>query len=46
MTLMQIGCVLKSQVRLANNQYSMDKNSFFEYETHFTVMVCYDSPST
>ncbi|KAI9113866.1 hypothetical protein K1719_015117 [Acacia pycnantha] len=25
-------------VRLANNQYSLDKNSFFEYETHFTVM--------
>ncbi|KAF3946588.1 hypothetical protein CMV_027162 [Castanea mollissima] len=27
-------------VRLANNQYSLDKHSFFEYETHFTVMVC------
>ncbi|XP_050218847.1 uncharacterized protein LOC126669428 [Mercurialis annua] len=25
-------------VRLANNQYTLDKNSFFEYETHFTVM--------
>ncbi|XP_004288983.1 PREDICTED: tubulin--tyrosine ligase-like protein 12 [Fragaria vesca subsp. vesca] len=25
-------------VRLANNQYSLDKHSFFEYETHFTVM--------
>ncbi|XP_054822693.1 uncharacterized protein LOC129320996 [Prosopis cineraria] len=25
-------------VRLANNQYSLDKSSFFEYETHFTVM--------
>ncbi|KAK9274967.1 hypothetical protein L1049_022224 [Liquidambar formosana] len=26
-------------VRLANNAYSLDKHSFFEYETHFTVMV-------
>ncbi|XP_028787028.1 tubulin--tyrosine ligase-like protein 12 isoform X2 [Neltuma alba] len=25
-------------VRLANNEYSLDKSSFFEYETHFTVM--------
>ncbi|XP_058206510.1 uncharacterized protein LOC131320010 [Rhododendron vialii] len=25
-------------VRLANNQYSLDKHSFSEYETHFTVM--------
>lgn len=25
-------------VRLANNIYSLDKNSLFEYETHFTVM--------
>ncbi|XP_057969004.1 uncharacterized protein LOC131158277 isoform X2 [Malania oleifera] len=25
-------------VRLANNAYSLDKCSFFEYETHFTVM--------
>ncbi|KAM2218820.1 hypothetical protein TB2_017699 [Malus domestica] len=25
-------------VRLANNQYSLDKHSLFEYETHFTVM--------
>ncbi|KAH9652708.1 tubulin--tyrosine ligase-like protein 12 [Citrus sinensis] len=25
-------------VRLANNPYSLDKHSFFEYETHFTVM--------
>ncbi|XP_065850483.1 uncharacterized protein [Euphorbia lathyris] len=25
-------------VRLANNQYTLNKNSFFEYETHFTVM--------
>ncbi|XP_030538413.1 tubulin--tyrosine ligase-like protein 12 isoform X1 [Rhodamnia argentea] len=25
-------------VRLANNPYSLAKNSFFEYETHFTVM--------
>ncbi|XP_059634731.1 uncharacterized protein LOC132277042 [Cornus florida] len=25
-------------VRLANNAYSLDKRSFFEYETHFTVM--------
>ncbi|PSS20768.1 Tubulin--tyrosine ligase-like protein [Actinidia chinensis var. chinensis] len=25
-------------VRLANNQYSFDKHSFSEYETHFTVM--------
>ncbi|XP_075490378.1 LOW QUALITY PROTEIN: uncharacterized protein LOC142528958 [Primulina tabacum] len=25
-------------VRLANNAYSLDKHSFFEYETHFTVM--------
>ncbi|KAJ1439927.1 Tubulin-tyrosine ligase/Tubulin polyglutamylase [Sesbania bispinosa] len=25
-------------VRIANNQYSLDKSSFFEYETHFTVM--------
>ncbi|KAH7854880.1 hypothetical protein Vadar_018707 [Vaccinium darrowii] len=25
-------------VRLANNQYSLNKNSFSEYETHFTVM--------
>ncbi|XP_047322133.1 tubulin--tyrosine ligase-like protein 12 [Impatiens glandulifera] len=24
--------------RLANNAYSLDKNSFSEYETHFTVM--------
>ncbi|XP_073317315.1 uncharacterized protein [Primulina huaijiensis] len=24
--------------RLANNSYSLDKHSFFEYETHFTVM--------
>ena len=28
-----------SQVRLANNQYTLEKTSFFEYETHFTVMV-------
>ena len=27
------------QVRLANNTYSLDKHSLFEYETHFTVMV-------
>jgi len=26
-------------VRLANNQYTLEKTSFFEYETHFTVMV-------
>lgn len=25
-------------VRLANNPYSLDNNSLFEYETHFTVM--------
>ncbi|XP_010428834.1 PREDICTED: tubulin--tyrosine ligase-like protein 12 [Camelina sativa] len=25
-------------VRLSNNPYSLDKHSFFEYETHFTVM--------
>ncbi|KAL0338888.1 UNVERIFIED_CONTAM: Tubulin--tyrosine ligase-like protein 12 [Sesamum angustifolium] len=25
-------------VRLANNSYSLEKHSFFEYETHFTVM--------
>ncbi|PKI43487.1 tubulin--tyrosine ligase-like protein 12 isoform X1 [Punica granatum] len=25
-------------VRLANNQYSLDRHSLFEYETHFTVM--------
>ncbi|OAY66706.1 Tubulin--tyrosine ligase-like protein 12 [Ananas comosus] len=25
-------------VRLANNPYTLEKNSFFEYETHFTVM--------
>ncbi|PIN23098.1 Tubulin-tyrosine ligase-related protein [Handroanthus impetiginosus] len=25
-------------VRLANNTYSLEKHSFFEYETHFTVM--------
>ncbi|KAK4761709.1 hypothetical protein SAY87_029593 [Trapa incisa] len=25
-------------VRLANNQYSLEQNSLFEYETHFTVM--------
>ncbi|OAY54001.1 tubulin--tyrosine ligase-like protein 12 isoform X2 [Manihot esculenta] len=25
-------------VRLANNQYTLDKHSLFEYETHFTVM--------
>lgn len=25
-------------IRLANNTYSLDKHSFFEYETHFTVM--------
>ncbi|KAF9615015.1 hypothetical protein IFM89_021586 [Coptis chinensis] len=25
-------------VRLANNQYSLDKSTLFEYETHFTVM--------
>lgn len=27
------------QVRLANNTYSLEKHSLFEYETHFTVMV-------
>lgn len=32
--------LLYFQVRLANNPYSLDKHSFFEYETHFTVMVC------
>ncbi|GFP85500.1 tubulin--tyrosine ligase-like protein 12 [Phtheirospermum japonicum] len=26
-------------VRLANNTYSLEKHSLFEYETHFTVMV-------
>ncbi|KAJ7955985.1 Tubulin--tyrosine ligase-like protein 12 [Quillaja saponaria] len=26
-------------VRLANNPYSLNKNSLFEYETHFTVMM-------
>uniref|UniRef100_A0A2P2LZM1 Uncharacterized protein MANES_03G040400 n=1 Tax=Rhizophora mucronata TaxID=61149 RepID=A0A2P2LZM1_RHIMU len=26
-------------VRLANNRYTLDKHSYFEYETHFTVMV-------
>ncbi|XP_042492854.1 tubulin--tyrosine ligase-like protein 12 isoform X3 [Macadamia integrifolia] len=26
------------KARLANNAYSLDKRSFFEYETHFTVM--------
>ncbi|KAL5572343.1 hypothetical protein UlMin_021940 [Ulmus minor] len=26
-------------VRLANNPYSLEKHSFFEYETHFTVMM-------
>ncbi|XP_061352507.1 uncharacterized protein LOC133297391 [Gastrolobium bilobum] len=25
-------------VRIASNQYSLDRSSFFEYETHFTVM--------
>ncbi|EOA33509.1 hypothetical protein CARUB_v10019785mg [Capsella rubella] len=25
-------------VRLSNNPYSLEKHSFFEYETHFTVM--------
>uniref|UniRef100_A0A2N9H5T5 Tubulin--tyrosine ligase-like protein 12 SET-like domain-containing protein n=1 Tax=Fagus sylvatica TaxID=28930 RepID=A0A2N9H5T5_FAGSY len=25
-------------VRLANNPYTLEKHSFFEYETHFTVM--------
>ncbi|XP_031267892.1 tubulin--tyrosine ligase-like protein 12 [Pistacia vera] len=25
-------------VRLANNPYTLDRHSFFEYETHFTVM--------
>ncbi|CAA7395629.1 unnamed protein product [Spirodela intermedia] len=25
-------------VRLANNEYTLDKSSLFEYETHFTVM--------
>ncbi|XP_072978596.1 uncharacterized protein [Typha angustifolia] len=25
-------------VRLANNTYTLDKSSFFDYETHFTVM--------
>ncbi|XP_050918374.1 uncharacterized protein LOC127135779 [Lathyrus oleraceus] len=25
-------------VRIANNHYSLDKSSLFEYETHFTVM--------
>ncbi|KAJ4824823.1 hypothetical protein Tsubulata_048434 [Turnera subulata] len=25
-------------VRLANNQYTLEKHSLFEYETHFTVM--------
>ncbi|KAG1342631.1 hypothetical protein COCNU_05G008600 [Cocos nucifera] len=26
-------------VRLANNPYTLDKDSLFEYETHFTVMI-------
>ncbi|KAK7281295.1 hypothetical protein RIF29_09135 [Crotalaria pallida] len=25
-------------VRIANNKYSLERSSFFEYETHFTVM--------
>jgi hypothetical protein len=25
--------------RLENNQYTLEKTNFFEYETHFTVMV-------
>lgn len=29
------------QVRLANNTYTLDKKSLFEYETHFTVMVIF-----
>lgn len=29
------------QVRLANNAYSLDDHSLFEYETHFTVMVSF-----
>lgn len=33
-------CHILFQVRIANNQYSLDRSSLFEYETHFTVMVC------
>ncbi|KAI7738736.1 hypothetical protein M8C21_030958 [Ambrosia artemisiifolia] len=29
-------------VRLANNTYTLDKKSFYEYETHFTLM--WESP--
>ncbi|KAL2558902.1 tubulin--tyrosine ligase-like protein 12 [Forsythia ovata] len=32
---------LRYIVRLANNTYSLDMRSLFEYETHFTVMVTY-----
>ncbi|KAF3553077.1 hypothetical protein F2Q69_00015991 [Brassica cretica] len=35
------GCLFlgeTSHVRLSNNPYSLEKHSFFEYETHFTVM--------
>ena len=32
-------CLDFSQVRLANNEYSLDRRSLYEYETHFTVMV-------
>ncbi|KAK4396848.1 Tubulin--tyrosine ligase-like protein 12 [Sesamum angolense] len=36
--LMETGPKNMSEVRLANNSYSLEKHSFFEYETHFTVM--------
>lgn len=37
--LLSLCCYFHFQVRLANNTYSLDKHSLFEYETHFTVMV-------
>nr|XP_010936909.1 tubulin--tyrosine ligase-like protein 12 isoform X2 [Elaeis guineensis] len=30
--------IFLAEVRLANNPYTLDKDSLFEYETHFTVM--------
>jgi hypothetical protein len=31
--------MLLLQARFSNNQYTTDKNSLSEYDTHFTVMV-------
>jgi len=37
---MELGFTFHFQVRIANNLYSLARSSLFEYETHFTVMVC------